>query len=271
LGGGTGIGAMLRFLMKTLDQDRQVDSASGKSDWKPIVYIMTDGRSTDDTKSAVAEWNRSYRNKCLLVAISIGQNSDMNLLRSLTENVVVFMDSSPDAYARFASWMSRSVEESIKVASSPIHEQASPLASLERGLIETGSQEFQNQHTHDKNTIVVVGRCQKTKQPYLLRYSEATKHVDGSEVYEFKGSLVLKESYFELSDKSSGGQQVDVQELDIPGKCVSCGADHSLVLCSQCSSISCGNAGEPWCCPWCGLDGQIGKLDGPSYTNKGLG
>jgi uncharacterized protein YegL len=271
IGGGTGIGEMLKFLMSTLKSDTQIDSATGKSDWKPIVYLMTDGRSTDSTAQAVSEWNSNYRNKCLLVAISIGRNSDLALLKSLTENVVVFMDSSPDAYGRFANWISRSVQASIRVASSPVHEKERPVAPFEIGIIETAESIENSQHDHDLSTVVLVGRCQTNRAPYLLRYSASNREASDEENYRFNGAVALKESYFELSGQAKDLKQVDVQELESAGKCISCGSEFALVFCSSCAAVSCGNSDQPWKCPWCNLAGRLGPLEGPGYTDRRLG
>ena len=270
IGGGTGIGEMLKHLMKTLKADTQIDSNTGKADWKPIVYLMTDGRSTDNTQAAVQEWVANYRNKCLLVAISLGTNSDLDLLRQLTENVVVFMDTTAEAYSKYAAWISRSIAESIKVSSSPIHSEERPMAEVEKGLIEYP--ENVTSHSHDEKTVVLVGRCQKTKKPYLLRYDAAGRSTEGTSAeMQFTGATALKESYFELSASSSETPQIDVQDLEHPGRCIHCGGSHAIVLCEGCKKVSCGVEGESWTCPWCGVAGHLSALEGPAFTERGLG
>jgi uncharacterized protein YegL len=31
-----------------------------KGDWKPIVYLFTDGKPTDDATTAIERWKRDY-------------------------------------------------------------------------------------------------------------------------------------------------------------------------------------------------------------------
>lgn len=273
LGGGTGIGALLRFLMKTLDSNRQVDIATGKSDWKPVIYLMTDGRSTDSTTAEIATWNSKYRSKCTLVAISIGDGADLNLLRSFTDNVLIFMDSSPDAYSQFAQWISRSISRSITVASTPLLSLEKPHVESKPGVIEPANEYSDKGHKPDTATIVVVGRCQVSKKPYLLRYgtSAQSKGDSSGSHLPFQGSLPLKESYFELSSADSLATKIDVTTLEHPGRCVHCGADHAAVICDDCKKISCGRNDQPWQCPWCGLVGSLGQLKGSAFTERGLG
>lgn len=275
IGGGTGIGAMLTHLMKTLETDTQIDSFTNKADWKPIVYLMTDGRSTDQTTSAVSQWNAKFKSKCLMVAISLGTKSDMALLKQLTDNVIVFMDSAPSAYSVYADWISRSIERSIQVVSSPLHEKERPIADIERGKIESVETASASSQMFDDKTIVLVGRCQKTKKPYLLHYDAADPRSEVKDANtltpRFAGMVPLKESYFELSGKSESSPQVDIQTLDNPGRCLHCGGAHGLVYCEGCHKISCGDSDEAWCCPWCGISGHLSALEGSAFTERGLG
>ena len=275
IGGGTGIGELLKYLMQTLKTNTQIDAATGKADWKPIVYLMTDGRSTDSTQAAVQEWTAHFKDKCLLVAISLGVNSDLQLLKQLTENVVVFMDTTAEAYSKYAAWISRSISESIKVSSSPVHSDEKPIAELERGLIESVEAVPASSHTHDEQTVVLVGRCQKSKKPYLLRYDKSRNNLETASPQptsiRFTGATALKESYFELSSTNSETPKIDVQKLEHPGRCIHCGGSHAIVLCEGCKKVSCGAEEETWTCPWCGVAGRLSALEGPGFTDRGLG
>jgi uncharacterized protein YegL len=271
IGGGTGIGAMLSHLMNTLDQDRRTDGATGKADWKPIVYLMTDGRSTDGTDAEVSRWRQSYKDKCIFVAISIGAKSDFDLLRRITDNVLVFMDSNPESYSGFAKWISRSIGESIKVASSSVNSTERPIARFEEGLVESIEHIDLSKHSQDEHTLVIPGKCQETSAAYLLKYETGTSEQSNSGEIAFRGSIPLRDTYFELSAAGANSSEIDIQALETPGRCVNCGADHALVICAQCKKISCGRSDQAWKCPWCGLNGQLEALEGPSYTERGLG
>lgn len=57
LGGGTSLGAALDTLMKEIDKSVVRTTAERKGDWKPIVYIFTDGRPTDNPNQSIDQWN----------------------------------------------------------------------------------------------------------------------------------------------------------------------------------------------------------------------
>ena len=56
IGGGTSLGAALDFLMDDIDRNVVKTTEERKGDWKPIIFLFTDGTPTDnpsDRKSVV--------------------------------------------------------------------------------------------------------------------------------------------------------------------------------------------------------------------------
>ena len=54
VGSGTSIGAALTAVMNQIDLCVVKGNAEVKGDWKPIVYLFTDGKPTDDAAAAIA-------------------------------------------------------------------------------------------------------------------------------------------------------------------------------------------------------------------------
>jgi uncharacterized protein YegL len=93
VGGGTSLGKALNFLMDEIDRTVVRTTAETKGDWKPIIFLITDGKPTDNTAAAVARWKGRYQPHANLIAVSIGRNADLSLLRELTENVLILEES----------------------------------------------------------------------------------------------------------------------------------------------------------------------------------
>ena len=67
VGSGTSLGAALTTVMDQIDRAVVKGNAEVKGDWKPIVYLFTDGKPTDDAKRAIERWKRDYAQKASLV------------------------------------------------------------------------------------------------------------------------------------------------------------------------------------------------------------
>lgn len=80
IGGGTSLGTAMDYLMDDLDKSIQKTTTEVKGDWKPIIFLFTDGTPTDSYQAAFEKWNAKYRRSCNLVAISIGDNVNTQTL-----------------------------------------------------------------------------------------------------------------------------------------------------------------------------------------------
>jgi uncharacterized protein YegL len=88
IGGGTSLGAALNFLMDDMDKSLVKTTLEKKGDWKPIIFLFTDGTPTDDPTPAFIRWNQKYRHSANIVAISIGDNANTQLLGQISDNVL---------------------------------------------------------------------------------------------------------------------------------------------------------------------------------------
>ena len=82
VGGGTSLGAALELLMDRIDRDVTPTTPDRKGDWKPIVFLLTDGVPTageltdpDDILDAILRANRTRQ--IVIHCISIGMKSQL--------------------------------------------------------------------------------------------------------------------------------------------------------------------------------------------------
>ncbi len=95
IGGGTAIGGALEHLMSEIRTNVKKGSAETKGDWRPLAFLITDGRSTDDASKAIATWQSEFKGKVQLVAVSIGGQADHALLSRITEVLLYLMTRRP--------------------------------------------------------------------------------------------------------------------------------------------------------------------------------
>ncbi|MFM9986142.1 MAG: vWA domain-containing protein, partial [Flavobacteriales bacterium] len=109
VGGGTSLSNGLGHLMHEMRKSIIKTTSEQKGDWKPIVFLFTDGVPTDDTTAAINEWRANWAKQANMVAISFGEETDLSLLRQLTDNVFLFKNSSVADYKKFFEWVTASI------------------------------------------------------------------------------------------------------------------------------------------------------------------
>lgn len=110
IGGGTSLGAALNFLMDSMDKELVKTTLEQKGDWKPIIFLFTDGTPTDDTSAAIARWNNKYKKSANIIAISIGDNADTHLLGKISENVLRLNNTDEMSFKSFFKWVTASIK-----------------------------------------------------------------------------------------------------------------------------------------------------------------
>lgn len=112
--GCTALGEALSLLATKVDQEVTKTTAEQKGDWKPLVFIMTDGVPTDDINKGLAEFRK--RKFGMVVACAAGQGADTNILKQITECVVQLDTADSATIKSFFKWVSASVSAgSMKV------------------------------------------------------------------------------------------------------------------------------------------------------------
>lgn len=106
-GGGTSLGDGLRVLSQCIEREVSKSTAERKGDWKPLVFLMTDGSPTDDWQSGLVEMQKCRPG--MIVACAAGAGADTSVLKQITE-VVVQLDTADSATIKaFFKWVSASI------------------------------------------------------------------------------------------------------------------------------------------------------------------
>jgi uncharacterized protein YegL len=105
--GTTSLGEALKLLSHCIDTEVQKTTMEHKGDWKPIVFIMTDGTPTDDWQSGVTEFKK--RKTALTIACAAGNGADTTVLKHITESVISLDNADSETIKKFFLWVSASV------------------------------------------------------------------------------------------------------------------------------------------------------------------
>lgn len=105
--GCTSLGDALSLLASSIEREVAKTTAEEKGDWKPLVFIMTDGEPTDDWTKGLDALKKVRTG--VVVACAAGPGADTSVLKKITE-VVVSLDTADDATIKaFFKWVSASV------------------------------------------------------------------------------------------------------------------------------------------------------------------
>lgn len=112
--GCTALGEALALLAQKADQEVTKTTMEKKGDWKPLVFIMTDGEPTDDLNKGLAEFKK--RKWGMVVACAAGAGANTDTLKKITECVVSLDTADSATIKAFFKWVSASVSSgSMKV------------------------------------------------------------------------------------------------------------------------------------------------------------
>lgn len=105
--GTTSLGEALSLLADCIEKEITKTSAEIKGDWKPLVFIMTDGVPTDDWKKGLDKLKKVKTG--LIVACAAGHSADTSILKQITEVVVQLDITDSNTIKAFFKWVSASV------------------------------------------------------------------------------------------------------------------------------------------------------------------
>jgi len=167
---GTSLGAALKLLMDCLRKDIVKTTPTTKGDYKPLVFLLTDGQPTDDWEPA-AEALRKANNPRIanVYAVGCGPDVDADTLKSITDIVLMMPEITPEAFRKFFVWLSASVQQ----ASTRLGEageqgmQAPPLPPN----LEIAPERSAFRDDPRPRQVFLHARCLKTRRPYLMRFA----------------------------------------------------------------------------------------------------
>lgn len=124
-GGCTALGEALELLCDCREREVTKTTREQRGDWRPMVFILTDGMPTDDVAGAIQRFQSQKWG--VSVCCAAGPGADKALLETITPECVVELASADQtSLAAFFKWVTASIVESSK----SIQESGAPTAAL---------------------------------------------------------------------------------------------------------------------------------------------
>jgi len=105
--GVTALGAALELVSNRIENEVAKTTTEQKGDWKPLVFIMTDGVPTDNWLPGLAEFKK--QKVAFTVACAAGSGADTAVLKQITENVVSLDTADSSSIGKFFQWVTASI------------------------------------------------------------------------------------------------------------------------------------------------------------------
>ena len=123
--GTTAMGGALSLLADCIGREVQKGGADQKGDWKPVVFMLSDGAPTDDLDKGIKALATVKTGA--FVCCAAGQSADAACLKKITEIVVNLDTADSTSIKSFFKWVS----SSISVSSQKIEQGKKEVAGLE--------------------------------------------------------------------------------------------------------------------------------------------
>jgi uncharacterized protein YegL len=167
---GTSLGAAIKLLMECIGRDVVKTTPTTKGDYKPLVFLLTDGQPTDNWEPAAEALRRANNPKIAnIYAVGCGPDVDSDVLRQVTDIVLMMPQMTPESFKKFFVWLSASVQS----ASTRLGEggkQPIEMPPLPKDL-ELAPQESSLGDDDRPRQVFLHARCLRNKKAYLMRFA----------------------------------------------------------------------------------------------------
>lgn len=110
--GMTALGGALQVLKDCIKTELRSNTAEHKGDWKPLVFLLTDGCPTDEEVFRREIQDIDSLHAANIIACAAGPYADTTFLKQITNNVLMMNSVSAGDMASFFAWVTSSIKTS---------------------------------------------------------------------------------------------------------------------------------------------------------------
>lgn len=241
---GTSLGAGLRLLGECIGRECRRRTTEHKGDFKPIVFLLTDGQPTDDWECAVHTLTGSGGARIAdIYAVGCGDDVDFDVLARLSDKVLRLDSLTPEKLARLFVWVSASIQAASTPAGFAERGNPAELVDLPKDVtrVEPGTH---RRLSGPPRQLFIPARCTGTSRDYLMRYS-----------YEPASDVYIPIASHALATGDGGGPDAPiVSSSKLAGCAPCCHCENPMYGQCRCRKLVCLPLPIPKStkCPWCG-------------------
>lgn len=248
---GTSLGAGLTLLQSTVTREVRANTPSVRGDYRPLVFIITDGTPTDEWEKQADVIRGWHGPKATIVAVGCGPYADLESLYRLTDIVIWMKAGNSVSFREFFRWVSASVS-SATVSTTDSVEKALQMDQLggefakEIPELNSATGGTRTRFGRDDISLIPV-RCSQTGQLVYYRFHRVQK----TDTFENVETIITHQAEVE-PPSYEWPIEFDIRSLKKIRPCPCC-ENPSIQLCN-CAHLRCGRPAsflKPSKCPWC--------------------
>lgn len=165
---GTSLGGALRLTAESIRKEVKRTTVTEKGDFRPLIFLITDGQPTDEWRSAIKELHTGTKTRpANIYAIGCGADVDLAQLGEITDIVLQLDKVNADGFAKLFVWLSASVHS----ASTGVAD-ADPSALLDKLPTDITKVDLTKVPAHDGRARQLFLRvhCTQKRGVYLMRF-----------------------------------------------------------------------------------------------------
>lgn len=251
LGSGTALGAAISLLEQRIKADVVKTTAERRGDWKPVIFILTDGEPTDDWQAKADRFKREYTDRgATVVAIACGEDASTRNLRRLTDQVILARDMEAFTLKGLFRWVSASVASASLAVDK---ERKISLEKTDRLAIATSADDARS--LDPDRQLFLQSRCVNDRSHYIMRFRRDANEPKG--LFKAVASHAVAD-FDDTAANDSARLRVSTDRLLGSSPCPRCSSP--LWAMCECGRVHCCPElkGESVTlkCPWCGQTGD---------------
>jgi len=259
---GTAMGAALRLLMQCLRREVVRTTPTTKGDYKPLVFLFTDGQPTDAWESAADEVGRRDGTPIAQVmAIACGPDVETEALYRFTDVVLRMKDTTPQTWRKVFFWLSASVKSVQSASVAPgaggraekamSNVQAAGLMPLPADALEVAVPQPGVRDPRPRQ-VFLHAICSKNGRPYLMRFARRPHG----------GTYVALSSHPLDALEENGGEEMPPINTSLLEGCPGCPyCENPGAIQCDCHALFCADSTRDTvvACPRCKQQGTIAR------------
>jgi len=114
--GQTPLGQALWLLIESLDKDVKSSVKGGeKGDWKPLIFVLTDGEPTDEWQEPrQVILNRTTKKVINIITVGCGPRLNEQNLKDIAMGLTFKMDNDDASFKKFFQWITQSTKSATR-------------------------------------------------------------------------------------------------------------------------------------------------------------